>query len=82
MNAGNCTAKGCEASVMSAREAFCDTHWRALPRWARTELVVLRNNARRGNKERTMAYVKALLAAAHLLASVPSQAAPPGPSDP
>lgn len=82
MNAGNCTARGCDVPVRSAREAFCDAHWKALPRWARTELVGLRNDASRGNKARTLAYVKALLAASHLLASVPSPAAPARPSGP
>ena len=49
-------------------DVFCPAHWRELPRWARVELVALRNAARRGGTGPTRDFVKALLVAANLKA--------------
>jgi hypothetical protein len=63
---GACCREGCEVLPESKDDVFCAEHWRALPRWARVELVALRNAARRGGAGPTTDFVKALLVAAHL----------------
>ena len=68
MKPGACCRKDCELLPEAKDDVFCAEHWRALPRWARVELVRHRNAARRGGKGATSTYVKALLVAASLKA--------------
>jgi hypothetical protein len=64
----NCSVEGCECRGETSADAFCEAHWRALPRWARVELVKLRNAARRGNQARVREYLQASAVAVHLVA--------------
>ncbi len=66
MKPGVCCQKSCEALPEAKDDVFCAEHWKALPRWARVELVRRRNSARRGGKAATTDYVKALMVAAQL----------------
>ena len=68
MKPGECCAPTCETLPAAKDDVFCAEHWRALPRWARNELVQLRNAARRGGQRATTNYVKALIAASTLKA--------------
>ena len=61
-----CWRKDCGALPDAKDDVFCAAHWGPLPRWARVELVRLRNAARRGGKASTGNYVKALMVAAQL----------------
>lgn len=62
----NCNKAGCDVRGDAKDDAFCETHWRALPRWARVELVKLRNEMRRGNQDRVREYLMACAVAAKL----------------
>ena len=68
MKCGACEA---EAGV----EPFCPADWRALPRWARQELIRLRKEAERGSHRGIKEYGMACVAASRLIS-----AARPAPS--
>lgn len=74
MNGGDCIVKECQAKA-EGEDLFCPAHWRGLPRWARVELVRLRNATRKRAKGAASVYAKAAVVAAKLA----SQAAPQGP---
>lgn len=66
-----CLAQDC-ASIPPGDSLFCDVHWRKLARWARSELVRLRNGARRGNRRVATDYAKAALVAAKMVSGGPA----------
>lgn len=68
MRPGSCCQKDCAAPPTSRDDVFCAEHWRVLPRWARVELVRLRNDARNGGHAAVTSFVKALTVAATLKA--------------
>lgn len=74
MNGGECIVKDCAAKA-EGEDLFCQAHWRKLPRWARVELVRLRNAARKRAKGAANVYAKAAVVAAKL--ATDAQAAPP-----
>lgn len=63
----------CEADA--GAEPFCAVDWRALPRWARQELLCLRKLAERGSHRGIKEYGMACVAAVRLIS-----AARPAPS--
>lgn len=66
-----CTMPGCAARALRPDDAFCDVHWRRLPRQTRVELVELRKTSGR-MAELSPAYVKRLLEAALELKRMPA----------
>jgi hypothetical protein len=71
MKGAACLAKEC-AEAPPEDSLFCAVHWKELPRWARVELVTLRNGARKRSKGSAQALAKAALVAAYLL-SLPAE---------
>ena len=63
-----CGMDGCEAPTKNALDAFCEAHWARLARRHRTELVRLRNEAARGNREAVRKFLYASAVAKHLIA--------------
>lgn len=61
-----CSAK-CETDA--GDEAFCEEHWRSLPRWARQEILRLKKQAQRGSGRGMREYGMACAAAAHLIST-------------
>lgn len=72
MNGQPCLAQDCQG-IPAGDDLFCPVHWKALARWARTELVRLRNGARRGNKRVATDYAKAALVAAKMVSGGPAE---------
>lgn len=79
MKPGECCSAKCESLPAAKDDVFCAEHWRVLPRWARNELVRLRNAARRGGKSATQSYVRALVVAESLLRVSAEFEGPSGP---
>ncbi len=79
MKPGECCVAKCELLPTAKDDVFCSPHWRQLPRWARVELVTLRNAARRGGRSATTLYVKALVGAESLFRAFPVPAESSGP---
>ena len=69
MKAAGCMAADCMESP-KGQDVFCAEHWKVLPRQARTEIVVLRNAAMRGNKAAARDFMRACAVAAHLIGGV------------
>lgn len=63
-----CGMDGCEEATTNTLDAFCPTHWARLSRKHRTELVRLRNEAARGNREAVRKFLYASAVAKHLIA--------------
>lgn len=74
MNGGECIVKDCAAKA-EGEDLFCQAHWRKLPRWARVELVRLRNATRKRAKGAANVYAKAAIVAAKL--ATDAQVEPP-----
>lgn len=66
MKGQDCLAANC-GEVPQGENLFCETHWRKLAKWARNELVRLRNSTRRGSKAAMTQYAKAAVVAAKLV---------------
>lgn len=66
-----CAVESCEADVTKSEDAFCEAHWRELPRWARQELHAMRNGMLRGSQAAIRQYAKAAMGAATLIPSPP-----------
>lgn len=62
-----CAIEGCGCSTARSRDVFCARHWKALPRWARCEMVRLRNAAARGGHDATRSFLQAATAARGLI---------------
>lgn len=71
-----CTMPDCDEAPAARGDVFCATHWRALPKWARSELVTLRNLAGRGAQAARRDFGRAVMVAAHLLAKAAAPVAP------
>lgn len=60
-----CSVEGCKEAPEKEGDSFCEAHWRALPHWARQELVRLRKHARL-SKYRALDFMKAVAVARRL----------------